>query len=63
MSKFTAKEVALAFMQANGKELKVEQFLVELLKKEAEFEELLSKDDLEGFLKDKKARNLKKLCS
>ncbi|AXD97895.1 hypothetical protein GKU25_14640 [Salmonella enterica] len=63
MSKFTSKEVALAFMQANGTGMKAEDFLVQLIDKEKEFEELLSKDDLKGFLKARKAEAFKKLVS
>ncbi|ELU7875294.1 hypothetical protein SC915_004009 [Salmonella enterica] len=63
MSKFTSKEVALAFMQANGTGMKDEDFLVQLIDKEKEFEELLSKDDLKGFLKARKAEAFKKLVS
>ncbi|EGK8329040.1 hypothetical protein ITM08_003218 [Salmonella enterica] len=63
MSKFTSKEVALAFMQANGTGMKAEDFLVQLVDKEKEFEELLSKDDLKGFLKARKAEAFKKLVS
>ncbi|ECH4044057.1 hypothetical protein BEU71_000112 [Salmonella enterica subsp. enterica serovar Duval] len=63
MSKFTSKEVALAFMQANGTGMKAEDFLVQLIDKEKEFEELLSKDDLKGFLMARKAEAFKKLVS
>lgn len=63
MSKFTSKEVALAFMQANGAGMKAEDFLVQLIDKEKEFEELLSKDDLKGFLKTRKVEAFKKFVS
>lgn len=63
MSKFTSKEVALAFMKANGSGLKSEDFLVQLIDKEKEFEELLSKDDLKDFLKNRRAEMFKKFVS
>ncbi|HHO9698186.1 hypothetical protein FS593_04990 [Lelliottia amnigena] len=63
MSKFTSKEVALAFMQANGSALKAEDFLVQLIDKEKEFEELLSKDDLKEFLKNRRTEAFKKFVS
>ena len=54
MSTFTSKEVALAYMQANGAGLKKEEFLVQLIEKEQEFSELLKIDNLKQHLETKR---------
>lgn len=45
MAKFTAKEIAISYMTANGTGMKPEDFLVKLYEVEKFYEELLSCDD------------------